>query len=219
MVSKAKINTIKYKTYLFKNLSTESQEKAIQNNRDINTCYGWDDFILSEAEDKLEKNGFLNPKILYSGFCSQGDGASFECEDVDISRIVKSIKLPPKLEKNINRIFNTNEIYLDISIQIKRINHRYVHENTCKTEVSISNRLIYDSSYIYEVIKELETYIEDLRVQLCKEIYDSIENEYDYLTADESIKDTLTINEHEFQEDGSQPYHNLINYNCEGVIK
>lgn len=43
MASKAKTNTIKYKTYSFKNLSTESQKKAIENNRDINTYYGWDE--------------------------------------------------------------------------------------------------------------------------------------------------------------------------------
>jgi hypothetical protein len=41
-----------------------------------------------------------------------------------------------------------------------------------------------------------------MRLDLSQEIYKSLESEYDYLTSDEIIAESLIINEYEFTEDG-----------------
>lgn len=43
-------------------------------------CYAGD--IIAVWINKLDKLGFYNPKVMYSGFYSQGDGASFTADDI-----------------------------------------------------------------------------------------------------------------------------------------
>ena len=45
--------------------------------------HDWDDCILEDEVDKLREMGFLDSEISWSGFCSQGDGASFTCRNID----------------------------------------------------------------------------------------------------------------------------------------
>lgn len=60
-------------------LSDESKKVVLNANREITTeNQNWHEYILDEEKTKLETEyGFDSPKILYSGFWSQGDGASF----------------------------------------------------------------------------------------------------------------------------------------------
>jgi len=41
------------------------------------------EFIIEDWKARLEKKGFNSPEISYSGFSSQGDGASFTCKSID----------------------------------------------------------------------------------------------------------------------------------------
>jgi hypothetical protein len=43
----------------------------------------WHDFIIEDWQQRLENKGFNDPEIQYSGFWSQGDGASFTCKSID----------------------------------------------------------------------------------------------------------------------------------------
>jgi len=62
--------------YSFDELSEQAQQKAIE------TARGWDDLFEPDEQFVLEGFAIQNPHIenmdiSYSGFCSQGDGASF----------------------------------------------------------------------------------------------------------------------------------------------
>jgi hypothetical protein len=44
--------------------------------------------------------------------------------------------------------------------------------------------------------------VEETRHNFCREIYRALETEYDYLTSEEAIIETIEANEYEFTEDG-----------------
>lgn len=54
-------------------------EKFTQNNLDFEFMV--DDYII-EKKREIEKLGYNNVKIYYSGFWSQGDGACFTCDSI-----------------------------------------------------------------------------------------------------------------------------------------
>lgn len=47
----------------------------------------WAEMIITENQEKLEKNGFIDPKISFSGFFSQGDGACFDASRLDFKKL------------------------------------------------------------------------------------------------------------------------------------
>lgn len=81
-----------YQVAEFKEFSPEDQEKIIENYRDINLDFLESDIrgLLSEYKNDLSILGFTNIEIFYSGFYSQGDGAS-----------ISGIYTPPKNSKEI----------------------------------------------------------------------------------------------------------------------
>lgn len=48
--------------------------------------YEWWDCVEDDWKERLEKKGFMDPKISFSGFWSQGDGASFTCRYIDFQK-------------------------------------------------------------------------------------------------------------------------------------
>ena len=64
--------------YTFDELDTEIKEKVIAQHRDIDVEGEWHGFIYEQWIDKLNKIGYKEAKIHFSGFYSQGDGACFD---------------------------------------------------------------------------------------------------------------------------------------------
>lgn len=66
------------KTYLkFNELTKKQQDQVVDKLRDINTDFNWFEYSVEQFEAKLTKLGFYDIKTEFSGFYSQGDGASF----------------------------------------------------------------------------------------------------------------------------------------------
>ena len=66
------------KTYLkFTELSEAQQNKVIDKLSDLNTDHDWYEYIYEDYMSKLKALGFYDIKFEFSGFWSQGDGASF----------------------------------------------------------------------------------------------------------------------------------------------
>jgi len=66
------------KTYLkFTELSEAQQDQVIDKLSDINTHHDWYESTYEYYNDKLKALGFYDIKFEFSGFWSQGDGASF----------------------------------------------------------------------------------------------------------------------------------------------
>lgn len=70
----------------FARLSPKAKERARDNYREGNLDYEWWDHIYEEWIAELEEMGWRNPEINFSGFASQGDGASFTATGLDFRK-------------------------------------------------------------------------------------------------------------------------------------
>lgn len=193
------------KVYTFDELSESAKKKAIDKLRDINTDYEWYDGTIENITLFLEILGFSEVVISFSGFWSQGDGASF----------TGKYRFNAEWEKALNEHFPNDGKWKEFGIalecaskylqkrgegcieaEISRSTHHYCHENTVSFNV-------YSSEDRYANIPDDE---EDSFVDTCKNImrhiYKELGEEYRYLSSDEVVIETIKANEYEFTEDG-----------------
>ena len=214
-------------TYSFEELSPKAQQNALENNRDFNVDYdGWEDGVTEGFKEDMREIGIDDITISYTGFNSQGDGASFTSNDIDTRKLfnaagIKSdgaldMEVDDDRSKGVNKEFydlldtmedigqlERNRIKPEeIRVTIERISSRYYHENTVRANVEI-----WDEPDGWEeppnFTSELEDKITDYIRGLCRKLYRYLEDEYDYLTSDESVKSTLIDNDYEFDEKGN----------------
>lgn len=181
-----------YTVYKFSELTPEAQKKAIEGLRDINTDYNWWDMTIDQAKDDLVAKGFEDADISFSGFWSQGDGASFTAR-VNLETYLKD---RPKYRRLIPL---AQQGY--IAYKVIRISHHYSHENTCRVEdfcTDIQARHTFLSALLAELLSDLELE----RLNLSRGIYRDLREEYRYRISDEAIKETIDANNYEFTETG-----------------
>lgn len=177
----------------------EVKQKAIEKNYYINVDYpDWGDFIIEDWKIKLKEIGFENINIYYSGFGSQGDGACFDA-DIDIDKIANYLQSKNLInEDEKNKFINLQD---DFYLTIKSSNNcRYCHENSRYTDLDcfyVNNED--DKIFLHNV----ELMIEELRVDLCKDIYQDLYNEFYFLVSDDAIYNTLKDFDYLFNEDGT----------------
>lgn len=71
----------------FKELSESEKWELV----DCLTGDDWWEYAISNRLDELREMGFLEPDIEFTGFWSQGDGASFTCDGVDLPVLLKHL--------------------------------------------------------------------------------------------------------------------------------
>lgn len=180
-----------YNVYKFEELPLEGQKKAIDRYRDINTDYEWWEFVYETEKNHMEEMGIKIIEINFSGFWSQGDGASFTGIVSDYLLFLEKIgiKTNKKIKKEIE------ECPLDI--EFERDTHHYYHENTCSVCINT-----YHNEKLEKFFDKVEEKIEKWRIEKCREIYRNLKSEYKYLTSGEAIKETLICNDYDFTIDG-----------------
>ena len=180
------METKEYNVYKFKELTAEAKEKAIESCRDINTDYDWYQFIFEDWTEKLERQGFLDARIYFSGFYSQGDGACFTCK-IDLEKLLTGRRLKSVYKKAID---SYNNDYL--SIEIKTSGH-YSHEYTMSLDY-------YDQKDV--VTEKLADFIITEARNQAQTIYKELKESYEYLTSNESIIETIESNDYDFTVNG-----------------
>ncbi len=85
--------------FLASELEESGKKCACDKNRDFNVVHDWYEFTVSDWKEKLATLGYLGEiEINFSGFSSQGDGASFTCRSIDVREwILRSCR--PELEE------------------------------------------------------------------------------------------------------------------------
>lgn len=83
----------------FVQLNDEAKERARDWYRNGGLDYEWWDSIEDEWKQELEELGFNEPDIAFSGFSSQGDGASFTAKSFDFMKFVGYIFSPKATER------------------------------------------------------------------------------------------------------------------------
>lgn len=170
----------------------EVKEKAIEQNRYINVEHEWYDGTIEDWENRLSEIGFCNAKIYFSGFACQGDGACFDCEsyNFDLQEILNNLDFS-KEEKE--KIYNLSPLF---NLSIEKHDGRYCHEMTRYVDVYYFG----DEKYT-ELMTSFERKLEDLRIKLCREIYDNLRDEFYSLIEDDCVAETLS--DYWFNEDGT----------------
>ena|SRR5690554_5394524 len=176
--------------YEFSELTDKQKKKAIEKHREINVDYGWHDDILDEFTRALEILGFKKVNVSYRGFWYQGDGASFtgeflipEDDDTLEMRLEKFESEFPHLYARFNfdkyskMTFDDDEsLYLE-TYEIYRNKHFCGHSNT----------VFCDHDGVEEFTRSFSDFI-----------YKTLEKQYEFLTSDEQVIETLIGNKIEF---------------------
>jgi hypothetical protein len=188
-----------------RNISSVERDILLEKYRDVLVdSWDWSEERVAEWRATLKDRGIYNPRINFSGFWSQGDGASF----------TGSVDNP---EKFLQDHFPDQTKYLQwaarrgcVSISLSR-DHvcRYYHERSvvvvCEFDYypdvyeSGPDPLEIATAEVYlklarEELNNLQSSIEDLFVSWMREIYKSLEDEYEDLTSDEAVWDWILHN-------------------------
>ena len=197
------MRVIETKVYTFEELSEEAKEKAIENryiNVEISEWY-W--FIYDVFKHQYS-NLFDITNIYFSGFHSQGDGAMFEYDGITdklIDEFIAQLELSPLRKKIVKDIF-----YFSGSGKHKGYYH---NEHCCWHIINIECTYAYREGYypnidefMYELQVDFDAYVREKYIDLAKELYQSLEYEYEWHTSDEAIEERLINGEYEFTENG-----------------
>lgn len=172
----------------------EVYKRVIEKNWNINVNYAWYDFIEYDYTEQLKKIGFYDLEIQFSGFYSQGNGACFSGKWYKNSADLDQVDIEELCSDKIKQLYYTlvdlTNSCADGSFRIYRSGH-YYHENTMYIE----------SEFIDEDDEQI-LYDEGMLLRECKniavELYRSLEEDYEYLTSEPAILETLQCNEYYF---------------------
>ena len=199
---------------LYIHLSPAAQKRARDWYREHCLDYEWWDSNYDHWKEKLGELGFTEADIKFSGFYSQGDGASFTAS------VTREFKLPAAAATRIaeatalakvQRRFKGLPAIVDLSHEVifritRDIHDRYVHPKTIRAEFSAT----YGDDMPEDLTEMLEAWAEQLSQYLTSEgrhlsdrIYRDLEAEWDDLNSDDTVAEAITGNEWHFDEDGN----------------
>jgi hypothetical protein len=209
-----------------KKVSSSVVEKVRSKLSDFNSDDSWYECTLEKWTSILNQIGFKDPKIQFSGFSSQGDGASFEAsldsekliwfqthvikgldcikptkrtgtEEDFFPYVVHKLDGSYGYDKDFAKLKRLQEV---IYGKVVRTGHRYSHENTCSVEL---DRCDFPER-MDGVLNDWETSIEELRRDLCRVIYKCLEKEYYWQMEDEQLIEMDENNNYQWDETGRQ---------------
>lgn len=198
----------------FDQLSERAKEKAREKGREHVCCYGWWDNVY---EDAIHMGSLMGISIdarglNFSGFSSQGDGASFsgryeytpnatekitaECggQDLELIRIAS--------ELTAFQIANRMQYETTVSARIRQ-DGRASHSMTMNIEIMFDARNDVWPNFTDEIFDDLSETLLTLMRDFADWIYKQLEAEYDYLNSDEYI-DKILNDGVLFDEDGDR---------------
>jgi hypothetical protein len=191
------------KVFQYDELPPEAQETA----RQWFACKGfdfWDEPSIEDAKACGAKFGIEVEKVYYSGFWNQGDGACFEGSYSFKKGGVKAIKEHAPQDSKLHRIALAlskiqKRFFYGISATVRHEGH-YSHEHCTRIFVENSNNP-YDEAPV-----EVQDEVAELLRDFMRWIYRQLESEYEYQASDESVAESIRINEYEFYLDGERAW-------------
>jgi len=194
--------------YNYSELSEKAQEKARDWYRGGAFDYEWWDYTVEEFVTignmlgiTFDGEGTRNLRVHFSGFWSQGDGASF----------AGSWEYKANALCEVKREFPHNRELHDIAEALHQIAVRYEQSEGCDEDYPLS-ALIYISPSRYcnentmRCTSDSEDLDEDLLEQfrsLAQWLYSRLENQWEDMNSDEVVAESIECNEYEFNEDGT----------------
>lgn len=207
------MSTMTIPVYYFDGLSDKAKEKA----RDwFREDWPWGNWYDSTFEDfelicaaigitidyRRDRRDRAEPSIFFSGFWSQGDGASFAGRYTYKPDAAKAIRDHAGVDSDLHAIADALQAVQaangnELSATISAGGHRHSHEYTMSFEIER------DSDSGAEIVAGAEAVIIEAMRDLARWLYRQLESEHEELTSNECIDDNITINEYLFSESGS----------------
>lgn len=191
----------------FSELSEDVQEKVMEQHRDWNADYGWWDSVYDWFEEHCRSCGIEVDTMHFSGFWSQGDGAAFNGKVTDIDKFLDTF--------GVN--LHIRGLPFHFTAQAKRLIRYMVNDCGLRLEACTSGRsdVIQSTNFdryninphedharqehLYNaaelVLDTLKACWSNICTDLASELYQSLEQEYDYLTGIEALSATFDANE------------------------
>jgi hypothetical protein len=202
------------KTYEIHELSKGSKKTAIEEIKRMDSFSEQDvdlDWVIENETEDLEALGLENVEISFSGFWSQGDGASFTGRVDDIPKFMKATGIDTSaiLDKALEAIPDVYDMY------IVRIDSRYVHENTVRFEIENidDTELILMSGFgLGDITIDLNDVLVEIDFEAkaskwvkgkSREIYDKLEKAYEDEFTDEAAEQWADSMGMEFDKGGN----------------
>jgi len=212
--------------FKFSELSNEAKEKARQDYISSDyPGYDWWDGVYEDAvrmgalmginistthnaSSRKGHPGYKTIDISFSGFWSQGDGASFEGNYDFVPDAVAKVKSETnddeliRIASSLSTLQLTRRLLgLEPFTATISTSGRYSHSNTMDVELHGWDD---DSEDDYSALADEESEVTQLMRDFADWIYKSLETEYDYLTSNEYVDERLEDDETLFDEDGSE---------------
>jgi len=213
------MKTITLKLYSFNQLDKQAKQKALTTYQDLNVGFDWWD---DEFEDFIKLCSYLGiavnkESVKFRGFYSQGDGSGFSAL-VEIPKLVKAIAnqswkayapmqkfvfLIPQIDRRVMALVAKGLLPSEPQI-IGRTRQYGVVTDLGISEV-IKDGKTHDN--IFEELDKLEEWLRSIAEILNHYLYKSLEKQYEFLTSDTAIKESILTNEYLFTADGRSANH------------
>lgn len=204
MVDRIKLKimkTIEITLFKFNELSEEAQQKAVEKEQK----YAYEDgevlhYFSEKCKEKAKEAGFFDTEIQYSLSYSQGDGLSFSAGSVDIDRFITEA-LPAPIKPSIFNALKT-VIYKVAITGNTGIHYSYASRKDVSIETDYPQHNYNDYSNIAGLIETIENHIQNVYMDLCRELEKSGYEEIEYQTSEEAARENLISNDYYFTENG-----------------
>lgn len=194
-------------TQIFK--FSELDESSQQNARDwwlqhfeFETDYIFDDF--QEISDilgidfSIRRGSKSTLAIYFSGFCTQGDGASFE----------GSYSYKKGAPKAVARYAPEDVALKRIATELQKIQKKVFYSFTSKITTcgryQNSSAMGFENNAILGNLEDIEGDIEEALRDFANWMYGKLENEYTYQTSNDIVDENIEANEYEFYKNGER---------------
>lgn len=158
--------------------------------------------IRCERKRRADGSASWGPSVYWSGFCSQGDGASFKGLYKYRKGSVAAVRAYAPKDEELHRIAKAlvaaqRQAFYQLGADIRQFGH-YCHEMSMEIQVYKPK-----DEYCPVPVSAEGDIIEALR-DFARWIYKQLEQEYEYQTADEQVDENIIANEYEFDEEGNR---------------
>lgn len=188
---------------------TAQQRKLIEKHREINIKHDtWWDSTYADFKSEMAHTGVDVDKMMFSGFWSQGDGASFTGRISDIKLFMEHHKLAETYPAVMRLLSYDGNIDLRV-VRTGGYSH-YYHENTVAVDTPYNDQFSYllptddplraavvgqwDTDLVAEITALEEAATKIIRSD-CRVLYRQLEEEYNYLTSDDAVWEAIQSND------------------------
>ena len=193
-------------------MTDEQKQALIEQYRDFNVEHiEWWDCVYDDFTCDMAAKGIHVGDMRFSGFWSQGDGASFTGYINNNKMFFEQHNLTESYPWIAKLMSHGGEF----TLSNEWTGHRYVHENTVGVDLSYTDmfyNILPSDGLRAEVIEQWDVKLDaeyaticeavtEIVRDYCRDLYRRLEETYDYLTSDEAVWEAIVANDLDVIED------------------